>query len=57
MEQFLILVVLLIFIGAFIVKFSELFIAILQVLKYFAIPLIIAGVIYLGPKIIHWISN
>ena len=57
MEQFLILVVLLIFIGAFIVKFSELFIAILQVLKYFAIPLIIAGVIFLGPKIVHWIFN
>ena len=57
MEQFLILVVLLIFIGAFIVKFNELFIALLQVLKYFAIPLLIAGVIFLGPKIVHWIFN
>ncbi len=57
MEQFLILVVLLIIIGAFIVKFNELFIALLQVLKYFAIPLLIAGVIFLGPKIVHWIFN
>lgn len=46
MEDFLVLVVLIAFLVAFIVKFGELFIALLGVLKYFAIPLLIAGVIW-----------
>ncbi len=42
MESFLLLTVLIIIIGAFIVKFGELFVALLGVIKYFAIPLAIA---------------
>ena len=57
MTEFLTLVVLIIFIGAFIVKFGELFIALAKVVSYFAIPLSIAGVIFLGPKLIHWLLN
>lgn len=57
MTEILTLVVLIIFIGAFIVKFGELFIALADVISYFAIPLIIAGLIFLGPKLIHWIIN
>lgn len=57
MTEFLTLVVLIIFIGAFIVKFVELFAALANVIFYFAIPLSIAGVIFLGPKLIHWIIN
>ncbi len=57
MTEFLTLVVLIIFIGAFIVKFGELFIALAKVVSYFAIPLTIAGVIFFGPKLIHWLLN
>ena len=46
-----------IFIGGFIVKFGELFIALAKVLSYFAVPLTIAGVIFFGPKLIHWLLN
>jgi len=47
MTEILTLVVLIIFIGAFIVKFVELFAALANVIFYFAIPLSIAGVIFL----------
>ena len=57
MTEILTLVVLIIFIGAFTVKFGELFAALANVIFYFAIPLSIAGVIFLGPKLIHWIIN
>ncbi len=57
MTEILTLVVLIIFIGAFIVKFGELFAALANVIFYFAIPLSIAGVIFFGPKLIHWIIN
>ena len=39
MTKILTLVVLIIFIGAFIVKFGELFLALAKVLSYFAVPL------------------
>ena len=42
----LILMVLLIFIGKFIVAYSDLFFELIKVLKYFAIPLLIALLIY-----------
>ena len=57
MTKILTLVVLIIFIGAFIVKFGELFIALAKAISYFAIPLSIAGVIFFGPKLIHWLLN
>ncbi len=57
MTDFLTLVVLLVLIGAFIIKFGELIIALAKVISYFALPLIIAGVIFLGSKLIHWILN
>lgn len=47
MQQYLTLVILIIFIGAFIVKGGELILALLGVAKYFAVPLIIGAVIYL----------
>ena len=43
--------VLIIIIGAFIVKFGELFVALAKVVSYFAIPLSIAGVIFLLSKL------
>ena len=52
MTEILTLVVLIIFIGAFIVKFGELFIALADVISYFAIPLSIAGVIFLLSKLL-----
>ena len=55
MESFLVLTVLIIIIGAFIVKFGELFVALLGVIKYFAIPLAIAGVIWGLPKLCAWL--
>ncbi len=57
MENFLVLVVLIIFIGGFIVKFGELFLALLGVIKYFALPLAIAGIIWVLPKIGHWLMG
>ena len=57
MTEFLTFVVLIFFIGAFTVKFGELFIALAKVLSYFAVPLTIAGVIFFGPKLIHWLLN
>lgn len=52
MTEFLTLVVLIIFIGGFIVKFGELFIALAKALSYFAVPLTIAGVIFLLSKLL-----
>ena len=51
MTEFLTLFVLIIFIGGFIVKFGELFVALAKVVSYFAIPLSIAGVIFLLSKL------
>lgn len=47
MEEFLVLLVLVIIIGAFIVKGGELIVALFQVVKWLAIPLLIVGVIWL----------
>ena len=44
--EILILTVILIFIGKFIVAYSDLFFEFIKVLKYFAIPLLIALLIY-----------
>ena len=46
MTNYLILIVLIIIIGAFIVKYGELFFALLELLKYLAIPGLIALLIY-----------
>lgn len=57
MTDFLTLAVLIVLIGSFIFKSGELLIAIFKLIAYFALPLTIAGVIFLGPKLIHWILN
>ena len=46
MTNYLILLVLVIFIGSFIVKYGELFVALLELIKWLAIPLLIALLIY-----------
>ena len=46
MTDFLVLLVLVIIIGAFIAKFGELFVALLELIKWLAIPLLIALLIY-----------
>ena len=46
MTNYLILIVLIVFIGAFIAKFGELFVALPGLLKWLAIPLLIALLIY-----------
>ena len=46
MTDFLVLLVLVIFIGAFIVKYGELFVDLLGLIKWLAIPLLIALLIY-----------
>ena len=51
MTDFLVLLVLVIIIGAFIVKYGELFEALLGLIKWLAIPLLIALLIYGLPVI------
>ena len=46
MTNYLILLVLVIFIGSFIVKYGELFVALLELIKWLAIPLLIVLLIY-----------
>lgn len=46
MTDFLVLLVLVIFIGAFIVKYGELFVGLLGLIKWLAIPGLIALLIY-----------
>ena len=55
MTNYLILIVLIIIIGAFIAKFGELFVILLELLKWLAIPLLIALAIWLLPKIGPWL--
>ena len=57
MESFLLLTVLIVIIGSFIVRFGELFLALLGLIKYFALPLAIAGIIWVLPKIGHWLMG
>ncbi len=55
MTNYLILIVLIIIIGAFIAKFGELFVILLELLKWLAIPLLIVLAIWLLPKIGPWL--
>ena len=55
MENFLVLVVLIIIIGAFLVKYAELFGALLAVVKWLAVPLLIAGSIWGLSKLGPWL--
>ena len=57
MTNYLILIVLIIIIGAFIAKFGELFVALLGLIKWLAIPLLIVLVIWLLPKIGPWLMG
>ena len=57
MTNYLILIVLIIIIGAFIAKYGELFFALLELLKYLAIPLLIVLAIWLLPKIGPWLMG
>lgn len=57
MTNYLILIVLIIFIGAFIAKGVELGEALLALLKWLAIPSLIALAIWLLPKIGSWLMG
>ena len=57
MTNYLILIVLIIIIGAFIAKFGELFLILLELLKWLAIPLLIVLAIWLLPKIGPWLMG
>lgn len=57
MTNYLILIVLIIIIGAFIAKFGELFVILLELLKWLAIPLLIVLAIWLLPKIGSWLMG
>ena len=57
MTNYLILVVLIIFIGTFIAKFGELFVDLLELIKWLAIPGLIALAIWLLPKIGPWLMG
>ena len=58
MTDFLVLLVLVIIIGAFIVKYGELFVALLGLIHWLAIPGLIAlAIIWLLPKIGPWLMG
>lgn len=57
MTNYLILIVLIIIIGAFIAKFGELFVVLLELIKWLAIPLLIVLAIWLLPKIGPWLMG
>lgn len=57
MTNYLILIVLIVIIGAFIAKFGELFVILLELLKWLAIPLLIVLAIWLLPKIGPWLMG
>ena len=57
MTNYLILIVLIIIIGAFIAKFGELFVILLELIKWLAIPLLIVLAIWLLPKIGPWLMG
>ena len=57
MTNYLILIVLIIIIGAFIAKFGELFVILLELLKWLAIPLLIVLAIWLLPKVGPWLMG
>jgi hypothetical protein len=57
MTDFLVLLVLVIIIGAFIAKFGELFVALLGLLKWLAIPLLIVGIIWTLSNLGPWLMG
>lgn len=57
MTNYLILIVLIVIIGAFIAKFGELFVDLLELIKWLAIPSLIALAIWLLPKIGPWLMG
>ena len=57
MTNFLVLLVLVIIIGAFIAKFGELFVALLGLIKWLAIPLLIVGIIWALSKLCPWLMG
>ena len=57
MTNYLILIVLIVIIGAFIAKLRELFVALLGLIKWLAIPLLIVLAIWLLPKIGPWLMG
>lgn len=57
MTNYLILIVLIVIIGAFIAKFGELFVALLGLLKWLAIPLLIAGTIWALSNLGPWLMG
>lgn len=57
MTNYLILIVLIVIIGAFIAKFGELFVALLGLLKWLAIPLLIAGIIWALSNLGPWLMG
>lgn len=57
MTDFLVLLVLVIIIGAFIAKFGELFVALLGLLKWLAIPLLIVGIIWVLSNLGPWLMG
>lgn len=57
MTNYLILIVLIVIIGAFIAKFGELFVALLELIKWLAIPSLIGLAIWLLPKIGPWLMG
>ena len=57
MTNYLILIVLIVIIGAFIAKFGELFVDLLGLIKWLAIPLLIVLAIWLLPKIGPWLMG
>ena len=57
MTDFLVLLVLVIIIGAFIAKYGELFVALLELIKWLAIPLLIVLAIWLLPKVGPWLMG
>lgn len=57
MTNFLVLLVLVIIIGAFIAKFGELFVALLGLLKWLAIPLLIVGIIWVLSNLGPWLMG
>ena len=57
MTDFLVLLVLVIIIGAFIAKFGELFVALLGLIKWLAIPLLIVGIIWVLSNLGPWLMG
>ena len=57
MTDILVLLVLVIIIGAFIAKFGELFVALLGLIKWLAIPILIVAVIWVLSNLGPWLMG